>query len=401
MLKNCKQNKVLKYFFKISPMPDRKGLFYRKVSRIMSPILLQGLLFLIMVAFTACQPSKNGNLSTNKPTSRSNRLPKNIILMIGDGMGISQISANLYNNNNRSALEKFPVIGLQKSHSANNLVTDSGAAATAIGCGQKTYNHAIGLTKDSLPCPSIIALAHEKGLATGIVVTSPITHATPAAFVAHQKQRVYYEAIAKDVAQSNLDIFIGGGERYFIRRETDDLNLLKQLSKNGFTLKENLAGKWKPENKYAFFVAYDKPEPAIDGRSYLPRAASRTAQYLSERSPEGFFLMIEGSQIDWACHAGSAPKLLAELKDFDRTITAIYDFARKNGETLVIVTGDHESGGVSIDNGSKINHLNISFSSNGHTAELVPVFAYGPGAEVFRGVYDNTDIYWKMVRVLE
>ncbi len=381
---------------------DRKGLFHQNNSRNTSRILLQGLFLLAMVALNGCQPQINPHLSTNESLLASNNRsqPKNVILMIGDGMGISQISAALYSNNNRSALEYFPVIGLQKSHSGNNLVTDSGAAATAIGCGHKTYNHAIGLTIDSLPCPSLIQLAQDKGLATGVVVTSPITHATPAAFVAHQKQRVYYEKIAKDVVNANLDIFIGGGERYFSDREFDDLDLLSQLSQNGYSIKESLYGKWKPEKKYAIFVAEDKPIPALAGRTYLPKASTRTAKYLSERSTEGFFLMIEGSQIDWACHAGSSSKLIAELKDFDRTIAAIYEFARENGETLVLVTGDHESGGVSLNSGSKINNLKISFSTNGHTAELVPIFAYGPGAETFRGMYDNTDIYRKVRDVM-
>ena len=381
---------------------DRKGLFRQNNSGNVSRILLQGLFFLVMVAFSGCQPQKKPHLSTNELKSTPNNIhqPKNVILMIGDGMGISQISAALYSNNNRSALEYFPVVGLQKSYSGDNLVTDSGAAATAIGCGHKTYNHAIGLTMDSLPCPSLVPLAQAHGLATGIVVTSPITHATPAAFVAHQKQRVYYEKIAKDVVSANLDIFIGGGEQYFNHRDSDDLDLLAQLSQNGYTIKESLYGKWSPKKKYAIFVSEDKPIPALDGRAYLPKASVRTAKYLSERSTEGFFLMIEGSQIDWACHAGSSTKLIAELKDFDRTIAGIYEFARKNGETLVIITGDHESGGVSIAPGSKINKLKISFSTNGHTAELVPVFAYGPGADTFRGIYENTDIYWKIREVL-
>ena len=392
MLKKLKQYKILIFFFTISSIIDKKGLFCRNISENNSRVLLQGVLCFTMVALFGCQAPKNKNLSTNERIST----PKNIIFMIGDGMGISQVSANLYSNNNRSALEKFPVIGLQKTHSASDLVTDSGAAATAMGCGKKTYNHAIGLAQDSLPCPSIIKLAQEKGYATGMVVTSPITHATPGAFVAYQKQRVYYEAIAKDIANSDLDIFIGGGKRFFYNREEDGLNLLQVLSQRGYSIKESLLGRMNPNKKYAVFMAEDNPIPALYGRAYLPKAAVRTARYLSERPENGFVLMVEGSQIDWACHAGSVPKLIAELHDFERTIAAIYEFARQNGETLVIVTGDHESGGVSIDEGSKINDLNLSFSTNGHTAELVPVFAYGPKAEMFRGVYDNTEIYQKM-----
>ena len=155
--------------------------------------------------------------------------PKNIILMIGDGMGLTQISTGLFHNNNRFSLEKFPVVGLHKTHSANYLVTDSAAGATAFSCGRKTLNGTIGMTPDSLACETILEEMENKGYATGVVVTSTIVHATPAAFFAHQPLRVFYENIAADLVKHEVDLFIGGGLDYFTNRSVDERNLFEEL----------------------------------------------------------------------------------------------------------------------------------------------------------------------------
>lgn len=158
--------------------------------------------------------------------------PKNVILIIGDGMGLSQITAAMYRNGNTLNLEQFPIVGLQKSYAANNLITDSAAGATAFSAGVKTYNGAIGLDADSTPVTTILEEADRMGFATGMVVTSTIVHATPASFIAHAKSRNYYEEIAADFLDTEIDLFIGGGKKYFDRRESDDRNLYQEDRKS-------------------------------------------------------------------------------------------------------------------------------------------------------------------------
>jgi alkaline phosphatase len=326
--------------------------------------------------------------------------PKNIILMIGDGMGLSQISAGFYHNGWKFNLEKFPVVGFQKTYSANNLVTDSAAGATAMACGKKTNNNVLGLTPDGQSCESILEEASHNGLATGMVVTSSIQHATPGGFVAHREARNLYEDITLDLLDSGIDFFVGGGKQYFERREKDDINLVLALKAKGFDVYDYFNHelsqiKPDPSHKLAFFTADNQPLSAFQGRDYLPAAAKLATDYLENRNDQGFFLMIEGSQIDWTCHANQVEPLYSEMADFDKTIEQVLQFARKNGETLVIVTADHETGGLGL-NGSTARMLAPKFTTNGHTAAMVPVFAFGPQSGLFRGIYENTEIHHKM-----
>ncbi len=328
--------------------------------------------------------------------------PPAIILMIGDGMGLSQMSAAMYTSPSPLAIEEFPVIGFHKSHSSSDLITDSAAGATAFACGEKTYNGAIGLNADTIPCLSIMEEAMVRGMATGIVATSTIVHATPASFLAHQKMRIFYEQIAEDICQSGVDIMIGGGKRYFDRRKMDDRDLLAELQSRGYRIGDYFNGeltqvKPDPKLKFAFLTADNQPLPVNQGRSYLTYASRLSADFLNIRgAEEGFILMIEGSQIDWANHANEGKLAIQETLDFDRAVGEILKFARQRGNTLVIVTADHESGGMALQSGSKRGKIKTEFTTNGHTGSMVPVYAFGPGAEAFSGIYENTAIYQKM-----
>ncbi len=326
--------------------------------------------------------------------------PKNIILVIGDGMGLSQISAAFYNNGGHYILEKFPVVGFQKTNSANNLVTDSAAAGTAIACGCKTKNNSIGIDSLGNRCESILEEAERNGLATGLVVTSSIQHATPASFIAHQPARNLYEDIALDLVESSVDLFIGGGKQHFERREKDDRNLTAELKAKGFDIYDyfsNDLNALKPDTlkRFGFFTADKEPLSAFSGRDYLPDAAKLAVNFLSHRSPNGFFLMVEGSQIDWAGHSNKVEALYAEMADFDLTLKKLLEFAKNDGNTLIVVTADHETGGLGLNAGTP-RMLAPKFTTNGHTATMVPVFAFGPKSELFRGIYDNTEIHHKM-----
>lgn len=327
--------------------------------------------------------------------------PKNIILLIGDGMGLTQVTAGLYSNHNRLNLERFPVTGLIKTHSARHLITDSAAGATAFSCGCKTYNGAIGVTKDKKPCPTILEQAKQHGLATGLIASCSVTHATPASFVAHVASRGDVQEIAAFFLQTKIDLLIGGGLKSFNKRTLDQRDLYAEMKAAGYIVSNFAAAKLNdlklpPERPFAWFSAEEEPARAANGRDYLPVAARIGPEFLKKRSGKGFFLMLEGSQIDWAGHDNNAPYAISEMLDFDAAIGEILKFAEADGETLVIVTADHETGGMAIEQGSAMDSLHVKFTTNYHTASMVPVFAYGPGAEKFGGVYDNTDIYRKM-----
>lgn len=358
--------------------------------------------FVLIFLIDSCTPHTSNNTDQNLPTTIVEKnQPKNIIFMVGDGMGLGQITAAVYSSKKKLNLERFPVVGLHKTHPVEGYITDSAAAATSFACGIKTYNGAIGVNKDTIPVKTILEEAEENGLATGMVATSTIVHATPASFVSHVKKRNLYENIAKDFLDVEIDFFIGGGKKYFDRRESDDRNLITELKKKNYivndyfdsVLEELTINKKK---NFAYFTADGDPLPVSQGRKYLKKASKMGMNFLSKHSDKGFFFMIEGSQIDWGGHANKSDYIISEALDFDKTIGAVLDFAKKDGETLVIVTADHETGGYSIVRGSTSDTLATKFTTTYHTATMVPVFAYGPGAEKFAGIYENTEIYFKM-----
>lgn len=321
--------------------------------------------------------------------------------MIGDGMGLAQVTAAVYSSKQKLNLERFPIVGFHKSYSYDNLKTDSAAGATAFACGVKTYNGAIGITADTVACYTILEEAENNGLATGMVVTSPITHATPASFLAHQPLRVLFENIASDYMETEVDLLIGGGQRYFDYREFDQRDLIKEWKDKGYKVTSFREGelsdyRFNPEQNFVYFSSNADPLPVTQGRTYLPYASKIAARFLDQHTDKGFFLMIEGSQIDWAGHANEGKLLVAEMLDFDKSIGEILQFAEEDGETLVIITADHETGGLAINPGSKMRKLDLAFTTNDHTSVLIPVFAYGPQAERFSGIYENTEIYHKM-----
>ena len=338
----------------------------------------------------------------NMPGKKAKR-PKNIILMIGDGMGVTQISAGMYSNSNKLNLEQFPVIGLHKSYSGNNLVTDSAAGATAFSAGVKTYNGAIGVGMDTMPVVTILEMAEAAGLPTGLVASCSIVHATPASFIAHNRYRKNYEEIAADFLKTEVDLMIGGGAKFFNRRDTDSRKLGDELTRrnymvDNFVTKDVNDIRPDPAKNYAYLTADGEPLPVAQGRDYLVPAAKIAPHFLKkrDRKNKGFFLMIEGAQIDWGGHANNSEYIITEMLEFDKAIGEVLKFAQADGETLVIVTADHETGGYAIQNGSSLNNIEGAFTSDYHTADLIPVFAYGPGSELFAGIFENTAIFDKM-----
>jgi len=285
-------------------------------------------------------------------------------------------------------------------------VTDSAAGATAFSTGVKTYNGAIGVTPDTIPVTTILEMAEAAGLPTGLVATCSIVHATPASFVAHNRYRKNYEEIAADFLKTEVDLLVGGGAKYFQRRETDERNLSTELRSRNYVVESFVnkdAKDVKPSatKNYFYLTADTEPLPLSQGRDYLVPVAKIAPSFLDKRDVKnkGFFLMIEGAQIDWGGHANKSNYIITEMIEFDNAIGKVLDFAVKDGETLVIVTADHETGGYAIQNGSEMGKIDGAFTSDYHTADLIPVFAYGPGAEQFAGIYENTAIFDKMKKL--
>ncbi len=325
--------------------------------------------------------------------------PKNVIFVIGDGTGINQISALEFYKEHHVYYDDFPIVGLSKV-SSTSLITDSAAAGTAMACGEKTFNKAIGVDAQGNDLPNLIELNEQLGGANGLIATSSITHATPACFYAHHNDRNDHEIIASFLPKSSVDFFAGPGLKYFNNRE-DQVNLIDTLKANGFTI-ETTNLKAYPEAQKVGYLLADKDMPKmLDGRgSFLIDATQMAIEHLS-KNDNGFFLMIEGSQVDWGGHDNDFDYMISELIDLDDTLGAILAYAKQNQNTLVVVTGDHATGGLSLsaDNGD-YNKIKPSFSSPGHNADWIPVFAYGPGAEQFSGVYENNMLFHKIKALL-
>lgn len=320
----------------------------------------------------------------------------NIIFLIGDGMGLTQISSGMYANGNTTALEDFEYIGLSKTHAVKNLVTDSAASGTAMACGEKTYNGVVGINEKNQPISSILNYCADKGYRTALLATSSIVHATPASFYAHVVSRKMYEQIADQLMQSKVDLFIGGGKKHFVNR-ADKENLLTKED-NPYEIVSSLNAFKKSTAKKVGYLTYSEepPRKSMGRKPALPDMLTATLNRL-EADGKPFFVMTEASQIDWGGHANELPYVISEFIEFNQTIQVALDFAKRNGNTLVVVTADHETGGLALTRGNiKKKQVNGGFNTKGHSATMVPVFSYGPAAENFKGIYENTAIFHKM-----
>ena len=353
------------------------------------------------------------SFSCNTPIAKEHVAPKakNVILLIGDGVGLSQVSSAFYFKKTSPNYARFNWVGLISTSSSREDITDSAAGATAFGSGIKTYNGAIGVSDDSTEVKNLVEIVSPLHIKTGVISTSSIQHATPAGFYAHVINRGLYEDIAADMVDSDIDFFAGGGTKFFNKRE-DGKNLLEELKTKGFGIDTIALGDFegiKEHSKMAYLLAENHMDPVAKGRGdFLPKATELGIQFLNKDSDNAnFFMMVEGSQVDWGGHANDADYLISELIDFDDAIGKALDFAEKDGNTLVIVTADHETGGFTLSSTPKkteegssysdYNEISGTFSTNGHSATLIPVFAYGPGAEAFAGVYENTEIFHKIL----
>jgi len=332
--------------------------------------------------------------------------PKNIIILIGDGMGLNYVAANVLMHED-SPFRNFATIGLSITRSIDELITDSAAAATAIATGYPTKNRYISVDTSYNELYTIFEHAQSLDLATGVVVTDNIPGATPAAFYAHHQSRHEYFEIAQQLIDSKLNVAIGGGMKYYLPLEDggsrkDSLNVIKELEMLDYKIYYdfNDLSDSAPSEKIISLLDKESLSVAAERDYTLGDLTSIAIDHLNEND-DGFIMVVEGSQIDWAGHDTNHVYLLSELEDFSTAVSKALEFAEDDGNTLVIVTSDHDTGGMTITDGSyDADSLKIEFAGVHHTAGFVGVFASGPGSELFSGVYDNYMIGRKIFKLL-
>lgn len=343
---------------------------------------------------------QNGIFAGPEPKKKESKKPKKVIFLIGDGMGLAQITAAMANYQGRNAFERFPVIGLSKTSSSDNYVTDSGAGATVFSIGKKTFNGAIGVDSLGKEQDGLFEKLKRNNWGTGVIATSSITHATPASFYAHVASRKSEEDIASYLLRNNCDIAVGGGTK-FIQNRKDQKNLIAELLASGFYVSTDSTLQNIDAKKYIQTLSPNGMKTMQEGRgNYLERATQMACNNLTKYHGK-YFLMVEGSQIDWGGHDNNFEYMKAELLDFNEVINMVLDEAMRDGNTLVVVTADHETGGLSLLE-NKNNKLTFTpnYATGSHSGIMVPVFAYGPGAELFAGIYPNTEIYEKFLQLM-
>ena len=322
----------------------------------------------------------------------------NVIYFIGDGTALPQVYAGMLATRQNLVFPKFPYIGVVDTHSASNDITDSAAGGTALASDHKTNNAMIGMNPDTIPVKTLLEVFAEQGKETGIVVTSYVTHATPAAFYAKVPHRRQYEDIAVQMAENPyINLIIGGGMKHFNQRK-DSINLVERMENElGWKVYDTLVDIDTTCKKYAVMADENHMPKAAERGDFLPRAVKTAIQTLDD-AENGFFLMVEGSQIDFACHANDSAWMVDEVVDFSQAIQIALDYAEEHGNTLVVVTADHETGGLTLpDKKGKYTNVSFCYSTGSHTCLPVMVYAYGPGAEQFTGWMQNTAIKGKIL----
>lgn len=315
---------------------------------------------------------------------------KNVILLIGDGNGLSQISSSVLANNGQLTLTQLKHIGLIKTSSIDNFSTDSAAGASAFGTGKKTKNRFIGVDSEGKPIENLTEILSKKGFNTGIITTDEMVGATPSAFYAHQKDRGMEKEIAEDLTKSKITFFAAGG-----KSKVSELPQFSIAEKPEDIIKSTA-------DRLAYYIS-DKGVPSvIKGRGNILSELVENGLFYLNSKKKPFFMMIEAAQIDSGGHSNNTGTIVTEGIDFDRAITKALQFADKNPGTLIVITADHETGGFSIPHGAlKTNTIEGDFTTDDHSATLIPVFSYGPKSENFTGVYENNEIFHKILKALE
>jgi len=333
--------------------------------------------------------------------------PRNVVLMIGDGVGLghlSTISTVLNGPGGGLAAESAPVTGLVRTWASNDLVTGSAASASAMATGIKTQRKTISKNEDGSDNQTLIEAAAAHGLSTGVVTTSGLADATPAAFLSHSSNRYDFRSILEQILQSDAEVLIGGDYTHHSKAKKqadyiDMINNVESAQSAGKTVVrsgEDLRASSGP------VVALFPPRPGFVYAHGPP--LTDTADYalgVLNNNPSGFFLLLECEETDEGAHVNDLDRVVAGMAELDLATRRVLEFARTNGDTLVIVTADHDTGGVAILDGPFDEATaTVGWVSDNHIGSWVPLFAFGPGAARFSGVMDNTDIGLRIADLL-
>jgi alkaline phosphatase len=340
--------------------------------------------FLIVLLALACTSA------TPSLPARSAK-PKNVILIIGDGMGPAHFTATRHLRGREFRTGELPVTGWVATSSANSIVTDSAAAATAYATGVKTNNRVVGLDAAGKKVTTALEIAETTGRATGLVTTADFFDATPAAFAAHEASRYSYESLARQMLQSGAEIVAGGGAQRFGTNAFPTTTLESLAAEYGYTLVRSGAALTSAQDDRVL-VCFPTERYEVDSpEASLPVLARWAIERLS-RDGDGFFLMIESEGTDGTSHNNATDDLIRSVRSVDEVVGIALDFAAKHPDTLILVTGDHDTGGLQIQREKPDAPLELVWSTGGHTGEAVPIFAKGPGAERFTGLLENSDV---------
>ncbi len=345
-----------------------------------------------LTAVAACGPEGRSRSAVPGPAGAPD--PFSIVLFVGDGTGLAYWTAAKLSASDL-AIQHFPAIGLMTTQSADSRVTDSAAGATAFSTGERTYNGAIAVSTDTTPLPTVLERAKARGMGTGVVVTATVTHATPAAFLAHVANRNQHWDIAAQIAELGPTVLLGGGRQYFDpTRRADQQDLLARFRSRGAYVDspEGLAT-LDPDTVRALVGLFSENNPggAMERTPSLPDMTETALRVLSHQ-PKGFFLMVEGSQIDWRGHENAVlPDVIAEVLDLDLAIRRALAYQEQHPNTLILVLADHNTGGLAL-HADPMGTFGAHYTTTGHTADMVPMFARGPAARSFGAILDNSRV---------
>ena len=320
--------------------------------------------------------------------------PKNVIICIGDGMGFEQVKAAQYYADATMSFQSFPYQGQMMTRSANSSVTDSAAGGTGIAVGVKVNNGVISMAipGDGSELETLLEYYQARGRSTGLVTTTYITHATPATFGSHDPSRGNTSAIASDyLNQVRPNVILGGGG-YGMSTTS--------AAAAGYTVVTDLAGMTAPATLASSYVSGQfgsghMPYEYDGSYGSLPHLNQMTSAALDmlDDDPDGFFLMVEGGRIDHAGHANNLERNIHDTIEFSDSVQLVLDWAAGRDDTLILVTADHETGGLTVLADNPGTYPTVSWSTGGHTGANVPIYAWGPNASLVSGVIDNTDVF--------
>jgi alkaline phosphatase len=365
-------------------------------------------IFLLLLAFallaSACRKEEETGLSyyvTPNPYDivnvqeppASNEI-RNVIFLIGDGMGLEQASCGWVLNHGKLNLDNMSVVGLSRTYSLSDLITDSAAGGTALAVGQKTANNRVAVDIDGNPLNSMFVKAQEAGKKTGVVVTCHLADATPADFCCHSDHRYKSDEVVAGYATSGVDFIAGGGRDFFGKKRKDGRNIDDEMGTKGYAVVYDETALMEAHLPILALLAEDNLPVALERGDLFRHMVAKGIDELSSQSVDkGFVMMIEGSSIDDWLHENRIDRAMEELLDFDRTLGDVLKWAAADGHTLVVVTADHATGALTLQDGDLAEgRIGVAFGNDSHNGIAVPYYVWGPGRDQFHGSMENSEL---------